>query len=150
MDADPRPYDETLIGTDGRPVQLASFWAARPALLIFYPGDETAVCTKQLCEYRDRWSDFTAAGVAVVGINPAGAESHRAFAAHHRFPFPILSDPKGRCCAAFGARAWYGTRRLAVLVGTDGRERWRRATWPIVRPRAEELLRAVKEHLSSG
>ena len=146
MVSNPAP-DFDLIDADGKPVRLSSFWTAGPALLVFYPGDETAVCTKQLCEYRDRWSDFTKAGVTVVGINPAGHERHREFAAHHRFPFPILSDPEQRCCAAYGAKAWYGTRRLTVLVGADGRERWRTSTLPFFRPKADALLAAVRAHL---
>jgi peroxiredoxin Q/BCP len=135
--------DFDLVGTDGAPVRLSSFWASGPALLVFYPGDETPVCTAQLCEYRDRWGDFAKAGVRVVGINPASHERHQRFAAHHRFPFPVLSDPDGRCCAAYGAKAWYGTRRLAVLVDGRGEERWRKAMLPFFKPSADALLAAV-------
>jgi peroxiredoxin Q/BCP len=133
----------------GVPVRLSSLWAAGPLLLVFYPGDETPVCTAQLCEYRDRWADFTALAVQVVGINPSGHERHGRFQANHRFPFPLLSDPDNTCCRAYGAKAWYGTRRLVVLIDRQGRERWRRLTFPFLRPKADELLDAVRQALAS-
>jgi peroxiredoxin Q/BCP len=138
----------TLVDTAGATLALNELWRERPALLIFYPGDETAVCTAQLCEYRDRWADFTAAGVALAGINPASHQRHGRFAANRRLPFPLYSDPGSRCCRVFGAKAWYGTRRLTVLVGRDGVELWRTATNPFFRPRADALLAAVRSHLA--
>ena len=139
--------DCTLRDADGQPLALSSVWAKGPLLLVFYPGDETPVCTAQLCEYRDRWQDFAAAGVQVVGINPAPPARHGAFASHHRFPFPLLSDPDQACCRAYGAKAWYGTRRMVVLIDQQGHERWRDTTFPFFRPRADALLAAVKAHL---
>ncbi len=138
----------TLLDTSGAPVALPSLWQHGPVLLVFYPGDETAVCTAQLCEYRNRWADFTAAGVALAGINPASSERHGRFTSHHRFPFPLYSDPGSRCCRLFQAKAWYGTRRLVVLIGQDGRELWRRVTIPFFKPSADELLAAVRSQLA--
>lgn len=139
--------DCTLRDADNQPVTLASLWAKGPLLLIFYPGDETPVCTAQLCEYRDRWADFTTAGVQVVGVNPSSHERHGKFATNHRFPFPLLSDPDNTCCKAYGAKAWYGTRRQVVLIDAQGNERWRNVTFPFFRPKADDLLTAVKQHL---
>ena len=140
--------DCTLRDAGNQPVTLSSLWAKGPLLLVFYPGDETPVCTAQLCEYRDRWADFAAIGVQVVGVNPSSSERHGKFAANHRFPFPLLSDPDNTCCKAYGAKAWYGTRRQVVLIDTHGEERWRRVTFPFFRPRADDLLAAVKQHLA--
>ena len=140
--------DCTLRNADNQPITLSSLWAKGPLLLIFYPGDETPVCTAQLCEYRDRWADFTAAGVQVVGINPAGPERHQKFAAHHRFQFPLLADPDNTCCRAYGAKAWYGTKRMVVLIDQHGQERWRDVTFPFFRPKADALLAAVKQHFA--
>ena len=139
---EPAP-DADLRDTSGAAYRLSSAWAAGPALLVFYPGDDTAVCTRQLCEYRDHWGEFTRRGVAVVGINPAGVDRHRGFRERHAFPFPILADPDGACCRAYGAAAWYGTRRLAVVVGGDGRIRAALATLPFLKPRLESLLLAL-------
>jgi len=139
--------DCTLRDAANQAVTLSSLWAKGPLLLVFYPGDETPVCTAQLCEYRDRWADFTAAGVQVVGINPSSHERHGKFATSHRFPFPLLSDPDNTCCKAYGAKAWYGTRRQVVLIDQQGQERWRDVTFPFFRPKADALLAAVKQHL---
>ena len=139
----PAPDCELRDG-DGKPVRLSSLWAAGPLLLVFYPGDDTAVCTAQLCEYRDRWADFRACGATVVGINPAGHERHQRFAGRHSFPFPLLSDADQACSKAYGAKAWYGTRRMTVLIDRSGVVRWTRTVNPFRRPRADELLAAVK------
>ncbi len=135
--------DHDLVAIDGAPFRLSSAWANAPALLVFYPGDDTAVCTRQLCEYRDQWGEFTRRGVRLVGVNPAGVDSHRRFSERHAFPFPILSDPGGACCRAYGASAWYGTRRVAVLVDRTGTLRARVATLPFLKPRLATLLTAV-------
>lgn len=140
---DPAP-DAELVAHDGATVRLSALWAERPLLIVFYPGDDTAVCTAQLCEYRDRWADFRAADVTIVGINSAGQERHQRFAGRHGFPFPLLVDPGQRCAALYGAKAWYGTRRLTVLVGRDGVVRWVKLVNPFSRPRADELLAAAR------
>jgi peroxiredoxin Q/BCP len=141
---DPAP-DFTLADTNGAPVALSALWADKPVLLVFYPGDDTPVCTAQLCEYRDRWTDFTAAGVAVLGINPAEVARHAGFATKHRLPFPVLADAGGACCAAYGATGWFGgTRRVVVLIARGGRVAWRRETLALFRPKADELLAAVR------
>ena len=140
---DPAP-DADLLDGEGKTVKLSASWAGQPLLIVFYPGDDTAVCTKQLCEYRDRWADFRETGVAVVGINLASVERHQRFAGRHRFPFPLLADPSGACCKAYGAKAWYGIRRLTVLVDRTGTVRWVKLVNPFSRPRADELLAAVR------
>ena len=52
-------------------------------VLLFYPGDETPVCTRQMCSLRDRWNDYLATGAEVVGISSDSVESHKNFAANH-------------------------------------------------------------------
>lgn len=137
-----RATDHLLLDLDGRPWQLSQAWALHPAFLVFYPGDGTQVCTAQLCSYRDHWSELSARAT-LVGINPAAAGRHRRFHERHGFPFPLLSDADGSCCRAYGAAAWWGTRRLTVLVDTSGIIRWRRTTFPLLRPSTETLLAAL-------
>ena len=132
--------DHSLLDTAGRPYQLSQAWANGPAFLIFYPGDETPVCTAQLCSYRDQWSVFAQRGVTLVGINPASVERHKRFSERFAFPFPVLADPDGACCKAYGAAAWYGTRRLTVLVDRSGAIRWQQAVFPFLRHKPERLL----------
>lgn len=136
--------DAALRDDAGAEIRLSALWSAAPLLIVFYPGDDTPVCTAQLCEYRDRWGDLRARGAGVVGVNPAGPERHRRFRERHGFPFPLLADPDGACCRAYGAAAWYGTRRLVVLVDRGGVVRWIRRSLPFLRPRADELLGALR------
>jgi len=74
-------------------------------VLLFYPGDETPVCTRQMCSVRDRWEDYLATGAEVVGISTDSVESHRKFAEHHNLPLRLLSDADGAVSTLYGARS---------------------------------------------
>jgi peroxiredoxin Q/BCP len=73
--------------------------------LLFYPGDETPICTAQLCSVRDRWDDYVATGAEVVGISSDSVESHRKFAEHRKLPLRLLSDADGEVSRLYGARS---------------------------------------------
>src|ERR1700722_20806875 len=94
--SDPLPVgqdapDFTLRDQDGNPVSLASL-TGKNVVLVFYPADETTICTKQLCEFRDSWAKAQQKDAIVLGVNPAGPEKHAKFRAHHKLPFPLLVD----------------------------------------------------------
>src|SRR5215510_14635768 len=72
-------------------------------VLLLYPGDETPVCTRQMCSLRDRWEDYVATGAEVVGISSDSVESHRKFAEHHQLPLRLLSDANGEVSLMYGA-----------------------------------------------
>src|SRR3982750_2477969 len=74
-------------------------------VLLFYPGDETPICTRQMCSVRDRWDDSLATGAEVVGISSDSSESPRKFAAHHDLPLRLLSDSDGTASKLYGARS---------------------------------------------
>src|SRR5262249_3118885 len=74
-------------------------------VLLFYPGDETPICTRQMCSVRDRWDDYVATGAEVVGISTDSVESHQKFAAHHELPLRLLSDSAGTASKLYGARS---------------------------------------------
>jgi thioredoxin-dependent peroxiredoxin len=74
-------------------------------VLLFYPGDETPICTRQMCSVRDRWDDYVETGAEVVGISSDSVESHRKFAEHHHLPLRLLSDSDGRVSKLYGARS---------------------------------------------
>ncbi|HLM49854.1 MAG TPA: peroxiredoxin [Solirubrobacteraceae bacterium] len=114
-----RAPDFTLEGTDG-PFTLSEHLGER-VVLLFYPGDETPVCTKQFCSYRDRADDMAALDATVVGVSSQSLESHEAFRAKHGLTVPLLADPGGRVAKAYGAhRPVVGTRRAVVVVDTEG------------------------------
>src|SRR6478752_10856254 len=91
----------TLADAGGHQVSLKDF-AGRNVVLFFYPADDTPGCTKEACGFRDAWDDLAALGVTVLGVSPDAAVSHRAFAAKHRLPFTLLSDPDRSVMRAYG------------------------------------------------
>jgi peroxiredoxin len=137
--------DFTLPSTRGE-VTLSELAAQGPVLLVFYPGDDTPVCTRQLCNYRDSLDVFDKLGVQVVALNPQSLDSHQRFAQKHELPFPVASDAGGAVCRAYGATGILGmTKRALVLVGRDRRVRWRRTDFPVFYETAEEIRAAVAE-----
>jgi peroxiredoxin len=137
--------DFTLPSTQGS-VHLSERLAKQPVLLVFYPGDDTPVCTKQLCNYRDHMGVFSDLGVEVLGINPQSESSHAAFAKKHALPFPLLSDQGGAVCRQYGALGFLGTaKRALVLIGRDGRVKWRRTDFPLFHQTADDVRGAVAQ-----
>ena len=88
-------------------------------VLVFYPGDDTMVCRKQLCEFRDGWEQARARRVSVFGVNPQSAASHGKFREKFRFPFPLLVD-SGRKVAALYHAGGPIVKRTVYLIGPDG------------------------------
>ena len=91
-------------------------------VLLFYPGDETPVCTRQMCSLRDRWDDYLATGAEVVGISSDSVESHKNFAAHHELPLRLLSDSDGVVSKLYGARSLIPGRvaRAVFVIDANG------------------------------
>ena len=114
-----RAPDFALEGTEGR-FRLSDH-RGRRVVLLFYPGDDTAVCTKQFCSYRDRSDDMSALDAVVVGISHQDLDSHQAFTAHHGLTVPLLADVDREVASAYGVSApVLGTRRAAFVVDEDG------------------------------
>jgi thioredoxin-dependent peroxiredoxin len=111
--------DFTLEGTAG-PFALADHRGEK-VVLLFYPGDDTPVCTKQFCSYRDNSEAFGALGATVVGISGKGIGSKRAFADKHGLTVPLLADPDQAVAKSYGAWAKLrGTKRAVVIVDEQG------------------------------
>jgi peroxiredoxin Q/BCP len=111
--------DFTLEGTDGS-FRLSEHRGQR-VVLLFYPGDDTAVCTKQFCSYRDRADDMSALDAVVVGISHQDVDSHDAFTAHHGLTVPLLADVDREVARAYGVSApILGTRRATFVIDEDG------------------------------
>lgn len=113
-------------------------------VLLFYPGDETPVCTKQMCSVRDNWERYRAAGAEVVGLNTDSVQKHERFAAHHELPLRLLSDAAGSVVRAYDMKNLLGTKRGVVVIDRDGVIRYRRTVLPIFRPTDDEVLEAIK------
>jgi peroxiredoxin Q/BCP len=82
----------TAVLQDGNRFDSSSVLGKKMVVLFFYPKDNTPVCTKEACAFRDSYEKFTAAGAEVIGVSSDSPATHRAFAEKHRLPFPIISD----------------------------------------------------------
>src|SRR5579862_2473717 len=76
---------------DGNRVTLSAL-RGKNVVLVFYPADDTSICTIQLCEFRDRWVNAQSRNVVVFGVNPARSDAHQKFREKYKFPFPLLID----------------------------------------------------------
>ncbi len=121
--------DFELEGTDG--VFRLSDHRGERVVLLFYPGDNTMVCTKQFCSYRDRADEFAALDATVVGISAQDLASHEGFIAKHDLTVPLLADVNksvARSYSAFSPVA--GVKRAVIVIDEQG----------IVRDRHDHLL----------
>ncbi len=113
--------DFTLPDGEGKEVSLSDF-KGHKVLLIFYPGDDTPVCTAQLCDYRNNVTAFTSRGITVVGISGDSPESHKKFAEKHELPFQLLSDQERMVAKAYDALGFLGmSQRAYVLIDEAGK-----------------------------
>ncbi|MCZ8512069.1 peroxiredoxin [Paenibacillus filicis] len=106
------------------PIDLSNELGKRPVVLIFYPKDETPVCTKQLCAVRDSRKHYEAHGAIVLGINPGTLEEHRRFAAKNKYDFPIVTDSDEAIRKQYEVGkilGLFGQQRVVYVIGTNGR-----------------------------
>ena len=112
----------SLTDQDGKPFNTADYLGKKIMVIYFYPKDESTVCTKEACAFRDGFADFTSAGAIVAGINDAPVETHQKFALNHHLPFFILSDPGNKILKLFGVRKkLIFTGRETFVIGLDGK-----------------------------
>lgn len=111
-----------LAASDGTTVELRQALAASDVLLLFYPGNDTPGCDRQLRTAREEFERFASVGIRPFGVNPAAVEAHADYARRLGLPFPLLSDPGLQV-----ARQYHAVRpdraeidRTVYLVGRDG------------------------------
>lgn len=108
---------------DGTTVRLADYRGKHPLVVFFYPKDNTTVCTKEACSFRDHAGEITAVGGAVLGVSMDSEVSHRKFTGDHRLNFPLVSDRDASICKAFGVArlgGWLPPRRVTFVIDRDG------------------------------
>jgi peroxiredoxin Q/BCP len=137
--SDPLPVgqdapDFTLLDQDGSPVSLTAL-RGKNVVLVFYPADETTLCTKQLCEFRDNSTLVESKNAIVLGINPADQSRHARFRANHSFPFALLADPGQRVGAQYRTKGLI-VKRTVYLIGKSGKIRYAKRG----KPNPEEVL----------
>jgi peroxiredoxin Q/BCP len=118
---DPLP-DIRLPDQKGEMISLRSCIGTSALVLFFYPKDDSLICTREACQFRDRYEEFKGGGVEVVGISDDSSESHASFAARHRLPFTLLSDVGGQARRRFGTGSTIGLLpgRVTYVVDKQG------------------------------
>jgi peroxiredoxin Q/BCP len=138
--------DFSLPDSDGKQWRLSD-QHGKVVVLLFYPGDETPICTKQMCSVRDRWEDYLATGAEVVGISTDSVESHKNFAAHHNLPLRLLSDAEGQAANLYGARSLIPGKvaRSVFVIDADGVLRYSDVRpLGLFRPKDDTTIEAIK------
>jgi thioredoxin-dependent peroxiredoxin len=120
--------DFSLPDESGRIVALSTL-KGKNVVLVFYPGDDTPGCTRQLCQFRDSWETARQRGIELFGVNPAGAAKHARFRGKFQFPFSLLVD-KGRQVAKLYRANGLIVKRTVYLIGPDGMIRFARRGMP--------------------
>lgn len=113
--------------------------------LVFYPRDETPVCTKQMCSMRDRWEDYQASGAEVVAVSVGSVESHKRFANHHNLPQRLLADERSEVARLYNVKSLMGgSQRAVIIIDPTGVIHYRRTMLPVFRPTDDQLLKAIR------
>ena len=139
--------DFALPDTEGQEWSLKDH-RGQVVVLLFYPGDETPICTRQMCSVRNRWADYATTGVEVVGISTNSVESHVRFAKHYQLPLKLLSDGDRTVGNLYGARSIIPGRvaRSVFVIDANGVITYRDVR-PIglFRPKDDDIIRAIRK-----
>jgi peroxiredoxin Q/BCP len=119
--------DFELPGTGGKTYKLSDY-RGRKLVIAFYPGDFTAVCTKQFCSYRDQGEKLDQLGADVLGISPQSVESHERFTQEKSLNVPLLADEDKSVAKAYGVLAGPMVRRAIFVIDEKGIVRHRKVT----------------------
>jgi peroxiredoxin Q/BCP len=122
-----RAPDFELPGTGDKTYRLGDY-RGRKVILAFYPGDFTAVCTKQFCSYRDQSDKLDGLGADVLGISPQSVDSHERFVEEKRLNVPLLADEDKQVARAYGVLAGPMVRRAIFILDEEGIVRHRKVT----------------------
>ena len=93
----------------------------RWVVLAFYPGDETKVCTRQMCEYRDSSEKLDGLDAEIIGISPQDIDSHESFIANHGLNMPLVADEGLEVAEAYGIKLRSVLRRAIFIVDPEGK-----------------------------
>jgi peroxiredoxin Q/BCP len=120
---------------------------ATPVVLAFYPGDDTPVCTRQLCSYQDDLGVLQGLGAVLWGISSQDLASHERFATKRGLTFPLLADTDKAVHAAYGAKGLMGLpKRTVVVVDADQVVRFHRtSSVGITYADSDQIARVLEE-----
>ena len=136
--------DFTLAGTGSKNFSLSQF-RGQTVVLVFYPGDETLVCTKQLCSYNDELQQFANVNAQILAISAQDIASHEKFSAKQGYKFPLLADTDKQVANLYGVVGTFGIpRRSVFVIDQQGVVKYaHRAILGVTFRPVEELIEAV-------
>lgn len=138
--------DFTLKDGDGNDWKLSDH-RGKTIVLLFYPGDNTPVCTKQLCSVRDNWDKYQSSDALVVGISTDSAASHKSFAGKYDLPLTLLSDQSGETLKKYKMKSWLpgrAARGVVVIDKTGFVRHYQVQSLSLFRPKDDEILTAIR------
>lgn len=150
---EPAP-DPELVDTDLKKVKISTF-KGKPAVIAFFPGAFTSVCTKEMCTFRDSMSAFNAVSAQVVGVSVDPPFSLKAFKEQYSLSYPLLSDYNREAVRAFGVaaedfaglRGYTAAKRSVFVVNSRGVVTYK---WVSDDPRIEPDYKRVSEEASKA
>ncbi|MFD1694117.1 peroxiredoxin [Roseibium aestuarii] len=150
--AEGSPLPPFNLETDGGGRIATADLAGTPAVIYFYPKDDTPGCTKEAIAFTDLAGEFESLGVRIIGISPDNAAKHDKFIAKHGLRLTLAADPDNAASEAFGVwveksmygKTYMGVERSTFLVDGSGNiaRIWRKVK---VAGHAEEVLAAARD-----
>ena len=131
--------DFSVPDQDGNRLTLSAL-RGKNVVLVFYPADDTSICTIQLCEFRDHWMHAQARNTVVFGVNPARSAKHQSFREKYKFPFPLLIDEGQKIAKLYQSDGWFVPKRTVYLIGPNGNIRYSKRG----KPSPEEVFAAAQ------
>jgi len=122
------PAPDFELPDDTNAPRKLSAYRGKPVILYFYPKDDTPGCAKEACNFRDDYSAYEKAGVAILGVSPDTSRSHARFKTKYQLPFPLLADEDHKVSELYAAwgfkkfmgREYEGVLRTTYLIDAQG------------------------------
>lgn len=141
----------TLSDTERQARSLKDF-SEKKAVLAFFPGAFTGVCTKEMCAFRDSMTKLNDLNAQVIGISVDAPFANKAFASQNNLQFPVLSDYSRSASKAYGGvhedfaglKGYSASKRSVFVVDEQGEVTY---AWvsddPGVEPNYDEVIKAL-------
>ncbi|MDP9047387.1 MAG: peroxiredoxin [Bacteroidota bacterium] len=135
----------SLTDQDGKVFKSTDYIGKSILVIYFYPKDESMVCTKEACSFRDSFNEFTKAGAKVIGINAGSVASHKSFRDHYKLPFTLLSDPDNKVYQLFGVKnKLFMTGRKTFVINLKGKIVYSHEAMLQGKEHADDALRFIR------
>lgn len=142
--------DFTLSSEQNKLITLKNY-RGKNIILYFYPKDNTPGCTREACDFRDQFNQFTEKNTIILGVSKDTSLKHQKFIEKYALPFTLLADINGDVCEQYGVinkkslfgNTFLGIERSTFLIDKNGiiRAIWRKVK---VKNHIDEVLNELK------